>query len=605
MYKYLIIIFTLCSTGLSAQKAYEGKNLIVYFSYAPSLQISQQDTIQRIFNGIKRSVPGDFFENIYWLNEIEKATQSRDLFIDVLNSTDELGNQEIVISKEFSALLNQQQKQIIGSDYFLFIEIEGNSNRRQSFTFSLYPVTSGKIAKDGTHKTIELPTIRFGAEKETASCIYDFSASADKELTNTIKRLFKGIVNTPSIISIEVDSMPYIPKTEVVRGLGDTIHLSIWKSNDIDNLRSDFSYHWRQISTDGAVNPPGEMQLSFSENTPEQYISPTVTGMYWIGVKIYDGIEYSKEDTVTIEIINIPKLVFVPPFPKQYERISYPQYLFRPRKFMHQKVDFSVTFGLANYPDEDWELESMGVRFREDGYPKRLAESPVKLKRLFNPDNTQTLEFNGKLNRRILAEYYFRGSHRGVKSNSEWVKVKNPYIVGFEDVSMGFGTFLNWNALGELNQDAIAFPFELAIYTPLFYSPASYNYVAFGLSLLIFTDSPAQDLSEKSVFELSLRVSAGQRNKSGKKKFIKEGSFYGELNYLTKPVPTLTNESDAKIGLNLFGMSVDSKYIGFEVELLNFYFDIHKLHNVFWSPSVKIDLGPMIETGQYPDSMLY
>lgn len=605
MYKYLIIIFTLCWTGLSAQKAYEGKNLIVYFSYAPSLQISQQDTIQRVFNGIKRSVPEDFFDNIYWLNEIEKATQSRDLFIDVLTSTDELGNQEIVISKEFSALLSEQQEQIIGSDYFLFIEIEGNSNRRQSFTFSLYPVTSGKITEGSIHKTVELPTIRFGAEKETASCIYDFSASADKELTNTIKRLFKDIVNTPSIISIEVDSMPYVPKSEIVRGLGDTIHLSVWKSDDIDNPRSDFSYHWRQISTDGAINPPGDMQLSFSGNTPEQFINPTVIGNYWIGVKIYDGIEYSKEDTVTIEIIDIPKLVFVSPFPKQYERISYPQYLFRPKKFMHQKVDFSVTFDLANYPDEDWELESMGVRFRKDGYPTKLAESPVKLKRLFNPDNTQTVGFSGKLNRRILAEYHFRGSYRGVKSNTERVKVKNPYIVGFEDVSMGFGTFLNWNALGQPNQDAIAFPFELSIYTPLFYAPASYNYVAFGLSAIIFTDSPAEDLAEKSVFELSLRVNVGERNKSGKKKFIKESGLYAELNYLTKPISTPTNESDAKIGLNLFGMSIDSKNIGFEMELLNFYFDVHKLNNVFWSPAVKVDLVPMIETGQYPDAMLY
>jgi len=161
------------------------------------------------------------------------------------------------------------------------------------------------------------------------------------------------------------------------------------------------------------------------------------------------------------------------------------------------------------------------------------------------------------------------------------------------------------SALGDPSQKLAAFPLEFSLYIPLWYLPMSNNYVALGISPMVFYGDENNEFITDPV-EFSLKINMGKRNKRIRNKFIKEFNYYFELNYLMSSEPTFPDERGAnKIGINASAISIDSKLVGFEFEPLNIYIDVHNRRNVFFHSSVKINIGPLHEAAFYPDYILH
>jgi len=256
---------------------------------------------------------------------------------------------------------------------------------------------------------------------------------------------------------------------------------------------------------------------------------------------------------------------------------------------------------LDNYPKKDWSLELLDVRYERRGMPSSPPRKPLHYNIYSNPDKSQILAINGKLRRDFKLRYFLRGTYRGVNSNIQRLTIKKPYVFQIEDASIGFGSFIKFRGVGDPNEILRVIPLEFSIHIPLWYAPVSSNYISLGMSTMTFYGDGSNEFTADAV-ELSLKINKGTRNKWVKNKFIKEFNRYLELNYLTSSTLAF---SDAKVGINPSSISIDSKLIGFELEPLNIYFDINCFTNVFFHSSLKINIGPIYQTGLYPDYVLH
>lgn len=598
MYRFIIPIILLWSSALSGQD-YGQKNLMIHLSYQPDVQISQKVVIEQALQDIQQKAGRNFFKSIYWSNDIIEADEILAEITRTLNNLDDTGLQVVKMPEAIVQIFDRQKEQLVSHDYFLNIIIEGSPGERQSFRFDLFSVHPGSISQNDDIQRITPPAIKFYDKIASTNCIYNFDTDSDKVIANTVKQLFKDIINAPSDINIDVDGIPYL-RQEIVRGLGDTVHISVFQSDDIDTPRSDFTFSWQQIDEKGRFNPSAEMVLNLKQNAVEQFICPTATGKYKVGIKIFDGIEYSVEDTVTIEIIDIPQLVFALSSSEVYEKISVFQWLLNPKKH-NRKVNKDVKMALDNYPEKDWSLELLDVRYERGGLPSRPPRKPLLYDIYPNPDRSQTIALNGKLRRNCKVKYFLRGTYRGINSNIQSLTIKKPYVFYIEDMSVGFGSFIKFRGLGDPNQILRVAPLEFSIHIPLWYEPESSDYVSLAMSTMTFYGDGSNEFTADAV-ELSLKINNGTRNKKVKNKFIKEFNHYYELNYLT---PSTLAFPDAKIGINPSSISIDSKLIGFELEPLNIYFDINCFANAFFHSSLKINIGSLYQAGFYPDYILH
>lgn len=98
-------------------------------------------------------------------------------------------------------------------------------------------------------------------------------------------------------------------------GIGDTVVLQAGYSSDQDTPTENLRYKWRQLNPDATFTIPDSIK-AFGDlrkgvlNKVDFLLFFKQTGTYLFGLTVFDGVEYSQEDTVRIEVIPKPVIAF-------------------------------------------------------------------------------------------------------------------------------------------------------------------------------------------------------------------------------------------------------------------------------------------------------
>jgi hypothetical protein len=147
------------------------------------------------------------------------------------------------------------------------------------------------------------------------------------DLKNTIKQIFPEC-NQPPIPVVKVNGRRNEGAVVHRFALGDTLVLDASLSIDRDSPRSAFSYEWRQIDTLGRLNVSIHELVPLKQNSVIQKLEIDKPGDYMFGVKVSDGILYSREDTVRVKIVERPRLRLLK---KELSHVSQQSILTSPR----------------------------------------------------------------------------------------------------------------------------------------------------------------------------------------------------------------------------------------------------------------------------------
>lgn len=148
------------------------------------------------------------------------------------------------------------------------------------------------------------PSLKVDDPINTINFLIDLKDNDYKEIIyNNLKKLFPE-TNYPPVAIISHNMKEQFGKVFV--GLGDTLKLEASNSFDVDSQISELSYEWAQLGIDGNFNISAEERLRILKNEDNQALTFSKTGGYVISLQLFDGIEYSIVDTISIEVIKKP-----------------------------------------------------------------------------------------------------------------------------------------------------------------------------------------------------------------------------------------------------------------------------------------------------------
>jgi hypothetical protein len=319
-----------------------------------------------------------------------------------------------------------------------------------------------------------------------------------------IKTLFPETDQFPqSVIFINKERNVY--KKSFYFANDDSITLDGSYSLDIDSKRDDLSYTWREIDT-----------LSKLDNLPIDFSSPKISfkltnpGKYHIGLKVFDGIHYSIEDTISIIISLRPKL---------YVEINYVKFVYQDnggpwRDKILKTVDIASSNThpiLADFFVEDLnkdiylnDIDTLSVtqRYLEyDSIPStsRILQNEyeawhktVKIDSIKAFSNGYRLFFSGNPIRKTYT-YKIYEVYNHLKSNPIKINFSTEYLtsykIGFEvmNISLSSHKFINWGSSNiKANSDSTKFNY-------------GYNYAYYYLSTYL-TRKLLWDINLSSIY---------------------------------------------------------------------------------------------------------
>lgn len=151
------------------------------------------------------------------------------------------------------------------------------------------------------------PSLKIDEPLETINFVIDLKRSDYKEIIDkNLKKLFPE-TNHPPVARISHNKNEESGKVFV--GLGDTLTLETLKSYDVDSPFEDITYEWKQIQSDGNLHIAPNQRLRIDRNGERQKLTFTEIGEYIFTLQLFDGIGYSKIDTVFIEVIDKPVIL--------------------------------------------------------------------------------------------------------------------------------------------------------------------------------------------------------------------------------------------------------------------------------------------------------
>jgi hypothetical protein len=128
----------------------------------------------------------------------------------------------------------------------------------------------------------------------------------ERQLIDAIRRLLPS-ANTPPRAIVTIDGRRASGK---YLSLGDSVTLDASTSGDEDTPSDDLVYRWRQVGTDGALNPDPARKLSFAATAARIGIRPVVSGQYRFLCSVSDGIGRSPEELISITVEDSLELTF-------------------------------------------------------------------------------------------------------------------------------------------------------------------------------------------------------------------------------------------------------------------------------------------------------
>jgi len=231
------------------------------------------------------------------------------------------------------------------NDFFLVI----NTNLifdAIEYQFYLYEVK--KIDKNPSQDSMLFPATNPISPLKTENIIINLKDENKYfELEAAIKRLFPK-VNIPPIARITLNQDIQESEGFYFCSVTDTLKLSSSFSIDVDTEKSKLTYFWRQIDLEGNINIDNSSTAQVKNIQDDIQVAFRNEGIYKFGLKIYDGISYSNEDTINIKVLAIPEILILE---RKIRRTSYNALL----KFKKQ-TDKRNEFTLLSNKYNDWNL---------------------------------------------------------------------------------------------------------------------------------------------------------------------------------------------------------------------------------------------------------
>lgn len=203
------------------------------------------------------------------------------------------------ISEEFKKI----SEVLSNNDYLLTIDINSID---QFLEYQLHLYESIKDGKevDGSEKILSVTNPL--TPIQSVDFIVDLGDENLKEkIANYVKMLFPESNYLPVANISKVNNKSFLPDTAFVSTI-DTLFLHGFNSYDLDSGNDNLHYEWRLINERDILSRNNDLSLVFARNFGRLTCSFPNQGVYLIGLKVFDGISYSKEDTLTVFSYALP-----------------------------------------------------------------------------------------------------------------------------------------------------------------------------------------------------------------------------------------------------------------------------------------------------------
>ncbi len=578
MSKRLIFSLLICLSSVAYGQDFTNQVLFVDVLYNKEQQSSNWFNIYNCLTTLKDTISTGFFSEILWRDELENKSSE---FAQILSNLDVVGDKEYKLSNQSRLELDSLIQLFIRTNFYLEIKVEGNHLNR-NLIFSLYKMKTGSY--DQNNSSIELPNILKNNLLRTEMCSLPIDQSKHNILIEkTIMRLFKDIVNQPPTIHILIDKLPYTAGDRVVRSPETSILIDLTGSNDDNTPREQFKYHWKQLGTLEAYNPIRKHDLQIKSTGASQSISPLNTGIYMIEVTVDDGIEQSK-DTITLDIIQKPKLILSKYKHSKYQRVNLFQAWSSPTK-LGNRIRDTLTCYLENYPNKTWTLNRIKDSYQRLGI-LNLPQQKMQVNQT-NLDSIKQLSIKGLSSDKIIYYLYFQADYRGVKSDTVVYMIKPPYKVSIEEINIGVGSPFHLCVVplldGNYLRSVPCFPVNISIVSPILYFPGSNSY----LGLEVDYHFAILDAYSRTRFSDGGGIKVKFQTPKPRSNF----GFYYKIG------TSAWNRGPSnlyQLNLTVPGIQAQWKYMAMSMDLLNLDINLNPF-NVFASFAVKFDIGHWTE----------
>lgn len=396
-----------------------------------SMQTDLQDeefNISAVLNTVKkRTADAPFFTKPFCLNNL-KDKKEDDIVIRKL--IDEYSSTGVFAIDSSSAMHKKMRAKIherlLGLKYFLRVKIFATQNQK-TISFRLFNAKPGGIVGSDKYLLPELDVLNTRIQSARFS-INATEKHIQTEIGNAIKRLFREL-DKPPIAVIRINDRDV---KEYYHSFGKPFTLNGLFSTDEDTDWNKLKYEWRQIALDGSQNVPHikRMDLEEFEKKDEEYVFPRI-GKYKFGLTVYDGISYSKEDTLTVTCIPPPKIELDKRRLRENPKVSIFQFVIPKNRAIKISDSINIDFhcGLPlNYELNYFEQsEKVSSKFN-------IGKEKLGL-------NTYQLNFKGKLAYETEYHYGLYGKADDVYTDTSYYSLKHSKLV-FGRIAIGFDLFL-------------------------------------------------------------------------------------------------------------------------------------------------------------------
>lgn len=258
-----------------------------------------EDILSNSVEGIVQQIENDSFKikSVTNINEINLNREIQSSIYELISPTDSRLN---IYNDADLEKINTINNQLINHDLFFHVKTKSIANFIQ-FSFSLYSTT--KKSHSNTADNYHIPKL-LKKIRQTDFLLDIKSEEKYRELTNEIIRIFPFINEKPTaFISTnshsDTDSIFFWPD-EKIKFLSEL-------SSDYDTNSKYWKYDWRQINI--SQKPiPNSKRLVINKFASMQELKFEEPGIYYLGLRIFDGLEYSKEDTIIVNIAIKPRI---------------------------------------------------------------------------------------------------------------------------------------------------------------------------------------------------------------------------------------------------------------------------------------------------------
>ncbi|MBI5215741.1 MAG: hypothetical protein HY960_08305 [Ignavibacteriae bacterium] len=193
--------------------------------------------------------------------------------------------------------------------YNSFLNIKVNQlNDLLEYQFFLYEVLPTDNKSELRVKSIRQPL------QSKSIFINPSSPKYLSDIQNALKQLFPESDSRP-IAVISLKGLPTVSNNVYFFGVGDTVNIEASNSIDFDTPRENLQFFWRQINDSGGVNVPLDVLVPIDPHSIEQHFVVHKKVKYKLGLKIFDGVNESDEETIYIQSIDKP-LIYI--YPQDY-----------------------------------------------------------------------------------------------------------------------------------------------------------------------------------------------------------------------------------------------------------------------------------------------